>query len=98
MRSMERRLDHLEAKIPVPPCGHAMAYLIDPTEKEVEDVRKELNACPQCRGSQPFVVFHNYGKDKEEPQPEVQGFTFEVETEPEAEESKPEIRTRFLTF
>ncbi len=85
MRSIERRLDRLEAKIPAPDCGHGigkMLFLVDPTEEEIEKVEKELNACPQCvksRGNHPwFVIFHRFGKDKEEPKPEVQGFEFEV--------------------
>ena len=86
MKPIERRIKGLEKMVPVPECGHKMAYLIDPTEEEVEKVEKELNACPQCRRSRGgrgrlFVIFHNFRELEEKPKPQVQGFEFEVEAE-----------------
>jgi len=83
MKSIERRLGHLEEKVPLPDCGHKLAFLREPTEEEVETVRKEIDECPQCsKGGKPLVViFHTFGKAEEEPQPEVEGFEFEVEEE-----------------
>ena len=44
-------------------------------------------------GQTPNCYLEEFRELEEKAKPEVQGFTFEVETEPE-----PEIRTRFLTF
>jgi len=81
MKAIERRLGRLEEKVPVPDCGHQMAFFRDPTEEELEKVRKELNECPQCsKGGKPLIVIlKSFRKEEEEPRPELQGFTFEVE-------------------
>ena len=93
MRGIERRLDHLEEKVPVPACGHKMTFLRDPTEEEVAKVRKEFDECPQCsKGGKPLIVrCLTFGKTEEAPKPE------EVK-EPESENSQPEIKLRFLKF
>ena len=84
MKSIERRLGHLEEKVPLPDCGHKLAFLREPTEEEVETVRKEIDECPQCsKGGKPLIVIlKRFGKVEEEPAPAVQGFEFEVEEEP----------------
>jgi len=111
MRSLERRVDRLEEKILVPDCGHTMAFLVDATEEEAANKRKEFDECPQCRkGGRPLIVnLLHFGKDKEEAKPDHQAKSDlktdlesyplpPGEVEPEAEESKPEIRIRFLNF
>ena len=48
MKAVERRLSRLERQLPVPPCSHGLAVLNDPTDEEIERVKKQLDGCPQC--------------------------------------------------
>ena len=81
MKAIERRLGRLEEKVPLPDCGHQMAFFRDPAEEELEKVRKEKDNCPQCsKGGKPLIVIlKSYRELEAKPQPEVEGFTFEVE-------------------
>jgi len=70
MKAIDRRLRRIEELIPVPPCGHELAFLRDPTEAEIEKVQKELSACPQCsqpRGGPAIVILRTFQKPEEKP-------------------------------
>ena len=48
MKAVERRIYRLERQLPVPQCSHGFAMLHNPTDEEIERVRKQLDDCPQC--------------------------------------------------
>ena len=63
MKQIERRVTRMEKKMPVPDCGHKMAFLRDPTEEELERKRKEIDECPQCHkgGKHLIVILKSFG-------------------------------------
>ena len=64
MNRLEQRVKRLEEEAPQGPCDHGLVILVDPTEEELEERRKELRACPRCReGDGPkMVILKCYGE------------------------------------
>ena len=53
MKDLERRVARLENHRGA--CNHA-AYLLNPSDEELERFTQELARCPRCRHKRPFVL------------------------------------------
>ena len=76
MSRLEQRVKKLEKESPREPCCHPSIsylsnlgnhppspYLINPTEEEVEKLRRELDSCPNCKGADvEIVIFQQFDK------------------------------------
>ena len=76
MSRLEKRVKSLEKDSPREPCNHpsisyltdssnhpSNPYLINPTEKEVEKLERELESCPDCKGADvEIVIFQQFNQ------------------------------------
>ena len=63
MNRIEQRVKRLEEEAPAKPCNHPSAVLFNPADQEVEGLRRQLDACPNCRGADgpKIVIIKSYG-------------------------------------
>ena len=60
---LEQRVKSLEKEAPPrQPCNHpSIAYLTNSTEEELDKLRRELDACRNCKGSNvKIVIFQQF--------------------------------------